>query len=91
MLSLCDDVGREKFGGGLDGGEDLSCRGEELVQPKAVAVSEVVACGGEELMGESGRYGPSRAFAGDSGRLPGMVARPPRVAGGEEPIALRIS
>jgi hypothetical protein len=90
LLGLWDDVGREKFGGGLDGGEDFGCRGDEL-HPKTVAVSEVAACGGELLMGESGRYGPSKGFAGDSGRLPGIVARPPRVTGGDEWITLRIS
>lgn len=93
-LSLCEEVGREvgrdvgrevgreKFIG-LEGGDDLGGRGDEL-QPTAVAVSEVVACGGELEMGESGRNGPSRASAGDSGRLPGIVARPVRVNGGEE-------
>jgi hypothetical protein len=39
---LCpEDVGREKLGG-LEGGEDGGCRGEEL-QPITVAVSEVAA------------------------------------------------
>lgn len=86
---LCDDVGREKLGG-LEGGDDFGWCGEEL-HPTAVAVSEVAACGGELDKGDSGRYGPSSALAGDSGRLPGMVARPARVTGGDEWMAYRIS
>src|SRR5882757_10898275 len=69
---LCDDVGRdvgrEKLIG-LDGGDDFGCRGDEL-QPNAVAVSEVAACS-ELGTGDSRRNGPSKTFAGDSGRLPG--------------------
>lgn len=83
---LCDevgrDVGREKLTG-LEGGDDFGCRGDEL-QPYAVGVSDVAACGGELEIGDSGRNGPSKIFAGDSGRLPGIVSKPDRVTGGEE-------
>ena len=79
---LCEEVGREKFGG-LDGGDDFICRGDEL-HPTTVAVSDVAAWGGELDIGDSGKYGPSRASAGDSGRLPGIVSKPARVTGGEE-------
>ena len=86
---LCDDdVGREKLGG-LEGGDGLGCRGDEL-QPTAVAVSEVAACG-ELEMGESGRNGPSKASAGDSGLLPGIVSRPALVTGGDDWMTARIS
>lgn len=86
---FCDeDVGREKFGG-LDGGEDVGCRGDEL-HPTAVAVSEVAACG-ELDVGGSGRNGPFRASAGDPGRLPGIVANPVLVAGDDEYVRARIS
>jgi hypothetical protein len=90
-LSWDEEVGREKLGG-LEGGDDRGCRGEEL-QPTAVAVSDVAACGGELAMGDSGRKGPSKAWAGDSGRLPGMVSRIGRAAGrgGDEWMTARIS
>lgn len=42
LVVLWADVGREKFGG-LEGGEDFGCRGDELLHPTAVAVSDVVA------------------------------------------------
>lgn len=83
-----EDVGREKFGG-LDGGDDGSCRGEEL-HPIIVVASDVAA-GGELGTGVSGRNGPSKALAGDSDLLPGIVSRPDRVTGGEECITARIS
>lgn len=38
------------------------------------------------MVGEGGRKGPSKASAGDSGLLPGMVSSPERV-GGEEVMA----
>lgn len=80
------EVGREKFIG-LEGGDDFSCPGDEL----HTAVSEVAACGGELDIGDcgSGRICPSSTV--DSGRLPGIVAKPPRATGGDEWMAARIS
>ena len=72
------EVGLEKFGG-LDGGEERLTLREELgIQSIAVAVSEEIA------MGDEGKNGPSRAFAGDSGLLPGIVSRPALGAGDED-------
>lgn len=77
------EVGREKFGGLDEGGDDgIICLGggELEFQLNVVAVSE------EVVWGESGRNGPSNAPAGETDRLPGIVSRPrpPRVTGGDE-------
>jgi hypothetical protein len=74
------EVGREKLTG-VVGREDLGCLGD-VVQPNAVAVSAVAACGGVVVMGDSGRHAPSRSV--DSGLLPGMVASTGPVVGGDE-------
>ena len=72
------DVGLEKLGG-LDGGDEKLALREELgIQSIAVAVSEVAA------WGEDGRKDPSRALAGDSGLLPGIVSRPDLVTGDKD-------
>jgi hypothetical protein len=42
-------------------------------------------------MGDCGGNGPSKASAGDSGRLPGIVSKPDRVTGEDEPMTARIS
>jgi hypothetical protein len=72
------EVGLEKLGG-LDGGDEKLAFGEEPgIQPTAVVASEFAA------LGDDGRKGPSRALAGDSGLLPGIVSRPDLVSGGED-------
>jgi hypothetical protein len=82
----CDDDGREvglEKLGGLEGGEAAMCLKDDAgSQPIASAVSDEAACG------ELGRKGPSRAFAGDSARLPGMVSKPCRYVGDEWTAAL---
>lgn len=45
------------------------------------AASPSLGASDDEARGESGRKGPSRALAGDTGLLPGMVSSPSRVAG----------
>lgn len=79
-------VGREKLGG-LDGGDEVVTTrdGEELQSPSAVAVSEDMACGGDDCS-----RSVSTASSGDSGLLPGIVSKPCRTTG-EEPTAARIS
>ena len=89
-LFIWEDVGLEKFGG-LEGGVDFCCvSGEEGYHPIASAVSEEVAWGEEYMVGDGGRNGPSKASAGDSGRLPGIGSSPDRM-GGDEFIAATLS
>ena len=91
-LFLCDDVGREKLGGLEGGDEDSSFKGDVGYHPIASAVSDEVACGEEEyIVGDGGRNGPSKASAGDSGLLPGIVSKPDRVGGDEVIAAILIS
>lgn len=79
------EVGLEKFGG-LDGGEErLALRGEFGIHSTAVTLSEEMATG------EEGRNGPSRALAGDSGLLPGIVSKPDLGTGGEDTRVARTS
>jgi hypothetical protein len=66
---VCLDVGREKLVG-LDGGDEK------------LALGEVGEKFEDAARGISGRNGPSNAVAGDSGLLPGIVARPDLVTGG---------
>lgn len=70
------DVGREKLGG-VDGGDELIGRGGLDDQSDLAKEADDMACG------DSGKKGPSRASAGESGRLPGMVASPGRAMGDE--------
>jgi hypothetical protein len=76
------DVGREKLTG-LDGGDDFSCRGDEL-QPTKVVVSDVAACGDELKIGDRGSGRKESSKSVDSGRLPGIVSKPARVTGGDD-------
>lgn len=79
------EVGLEKFGG-LDGGEETLALREELgFHSTDVAVSEEMATG------EEGRNGPSRALAGDSGLLPGIVSKPGLGTGDEDTRVARTS
>lgn len=76
-LSRWREVGLEKFGG-LDGGDERLALRELLgIQSAVVAMSDDAAWGDE------GRKGPSRALAGESGLLPGIVGRPVLITDGE--------
>lgn len=70
-------MGREKLGG-LDGGDETLALGE-LRGPR---LSTAAAASDNAAHGVAGKNGPSSALAGDSGLLPGMVAKPDLVTGG---------